>query len=107
MTRNLLALGASVLALLALAGCSSESTDETQSSANDIVAGDQRSDGTGAAYGTEPAKEAPLPDLDGEGAQGSVGAKKLIRLPGNLNVKPVLDFPRPLIERPSDEQLPH
>lgn len=97
-------LAASLLAVAALTGCTENATDDSESSTNDIVTGDQR-DGTGAAYGTQKPKEAPLPPLEGDGAQGSVTAKKLVKLPTNLNLKPALDIPKPPVEGPQGEQL--
>ena len=98
-----LLLSASVLAVAALAGCTENATDDTQSSSNDIVSGDQR-EGTGADYGTQKPAEAPLPDLEGNGAEGSVGAKKLVRLPASI-FKPDLEIPKPPIEGPTGEAI--
>jgi hypothetical protein len=101
MKKHLL-LAASILAVSALAGCTEDATDDTGSSANDIVTGDPR-DGTGAAYGTQKPEEEPLPPLEGDGAQGSVSAKKLVRLPGSTNLVPMLEFPKPPVEDPSGD----
>ena len=103
MKKSLL-LATSLLAVVALAGCTENATDDSESSSNDIVTGDQR-DGTGAAYGTQKGKEAPLPELEGTGAEGSVTAKKLVKLPGGTNLKPMLDIPKPPVEGPEGEVL--
>jgi len=105
MKKSLL-LAASLLAVAALVGCTENATDDSESSSNDIVTGDQR-DNTGAAYGTQKPKEAPLPALDGEGAQGTITAKKLVKLPTSLNLKPALDIPKPPVESPEGEELSH
>lgn len=104
MKKSLL-LASSLLAVAALVGCTENATDDTGSSSNDIVSGDQRNDGTGAAYGTQKPKEAPLPDLEGNGAEGSVSAKKLVKLPASVNLKPMLDIPKPPLEGPEGEVL--
>ena len=106
MKKSLLA--ASLLAVVAsllVAGCSENATDDSESSSNDIVSGDQRNDGTGAAYGTQKGNDAPLPDLEGNGAEGSVTANKLVKLPSSVNLKPALDIPKPPVEGPEGEVL--
>lgn len=95
MKKSLL-LAASFLAVAALAGCT-EDTDDTSSSSNDIVTGDPREDGTGAAYGQKP-EEAPLPEAPSEGADGTITAQKLVAFPHGVNLKPVLEFPKPPVE---------
>jgi hypothetical protein len=98
-----LLLAAPFLAVAALTGCTENATDDTGSSSNDIVSGDQR-EGTGADYGTQKPAEEPLPELDGQGAEGSVAAKKLVRLPASI-FKPDLEIPKPPVEGPTGEVI--
>lgn len=102
-----LLLAASFLTAFAIAGCSSDTTEDSTTSSNDITQGDPRNSGTGADYNTQKPEEAPLPELDGNGAEGSVTAKKLIRIPASLNLKPVLEFPKPPVEGPKGEEIAH
>ena len=83
MKKSLL-LAASFLAVAALAGCTEDTTDDTSSSTNDIVTGDQRND-TGADYGTQKPKEDPLPALDGNGAEQLLGRGDMIYVPPGAN----------------------
>ncbi|MFO0740394.1 MAG: hypothetical protein U0270_31145 [Labilithrix sp.] len=107
MKKSLL-LAASLLAVAALTGCSDDTGDETGSSSNDIVTGDQRDNSTNAAYGQKPEEPAPA-DVPGEAAEGTVSAKKLVTFQRGLQLKPALDFPKPPIETPAGSrvQLPH
>lgn len=98
MKKSLL-LAASLVTLAALTGCNLDSSDDSGSSSNDIVS-DPRQD-TGATYGTAPKDEEPLPALDGNGAESTISNKKIARQFDTVNVKLVLDFPKPPVEAPA------
>lgn len=100
MKKSLL-LAASIVTLAALTGCT-ENTDDSGSSSNDLTSGDQRQD-TGAAYNTAPKEEAPLPALDGDGAESTISNKKIAWHPASVNVAVELEFPKPPVEGPQGE----